>query len=200
MGASIYVPIYPTVSSHDNDTSFPTDNDIIEQESIGSYHNNHSYTDTMDNIEIDWSTFTGLNGSTYVYKGSKSSLPVASHCLTLPQELKLPKITDMQIHPKALELMIYINDNLLSPSHIDSLWNGLEVAPSVDRTGLPMSELESFEKQSDLSFLPSLHGRELKCINTYLMNEYWMGQEIDNTMTYSTSHPYVKLNELQWNV
>ena len=119
MGASIYAPIYPTVSSHHNDTSFPTDDNIIEQDSIGSYHNNQSFSDTMDKIEIDWSTFTGLNGSTHEHKGSKSSLPVASHFLTLPLELKLPKVSDMQIHPKALELMVYINNNLLSPSHFD---------------------------------------------------------------------------------
>ena len=86
---------------------------------IKSNHNNQPYTDTMVNIEIDWSTFTGLNGSTHEHKGSKSSLPVASHCLTLPLELKLPKVSDMQIHSIALELMVYINDNLLSPSHFD---------------------------------------------------------------------------------
>lgn len=107
MGTSIYAPIYSTMSSHHDDTSFPTD-DIIEEDSIGSYHNNQSSSDTMNEIEKDWSTFTGLNGSTYEYQAPECSLSDASHSLPLPPEFKLPRINDLLIHPKALELMVFI--------------------------------------------------------------------------------------------
>ena len=113
---------------HDNDDS-PTSN-VVDNDSncLGdTSDSNESFSFLKDSSSTHGDSklfFNGLNGRKSYYNSSKDkigSIPHNIDDIPVPPQFKIPSSCQLNMSPHELELMLFINKNILSPSIFDKV-------------------------------------------------------------------------------
>ena len=112
---------------HDNDDS-PTSNNVDNDSNclLDTSDSNESSsflkgTSTYGDSKI---FFNGLNGHKYYYNSSQAKIGSKPHItddILVPPQFQIPSSCKLNMSPHELELMLFINENFLSPSMVDKV-------------------------------------------------------------------------------
>ena len=112
---------------HDNDDS-PTSNNVDNDSNClrDSSDSNESFsflngTSTHVDSKV---FFNGLNGHKFYYNSSQDKIGFIPHNtddIPVPPQFKIPSSCQLNMSPHELELMLFINENFLSPSIFDKV-------------------------------------------------------------------------------
>ena len=171
---------------HDNDDS-PTSNDVD--------NDSNCLCDTSDSNESssflngtsthgDSKVFlNGLNGHKFYYNSSQDKIGFIPHNtddIPVPHQLQIPSSYQLNMSPHELELMMFINENFLSPSIFDKV---MKWAHSATAKGYKFdaSSYSTLKKQMDYTFPKTINGGALK-LKVFLPEE--VGSDLPVTMWY----------------
>ena len=112
---------------HDNNNS-PTSNDV-DNDSNYLHHTSDSNesssflkgTSTYEDSKV---FFNGLNGHKFHYNSSQDKIGFIPHNtddIPVPPQFQIPSSCQLNMSPHELELMLFINENFLSPSIFDKV-------------------------------------------------------------------------------
>ena len=112
---------------HDNDDS-PTSN-IVDNDSNFLHHTSDSNESSSflkgTSTHVDSKVFfNGLNGRKFYYNSSQDKIGFIPHNtddIPVPPQLQIPSSCQLNMSPHELELMLFINENFLSPSIFDKV-------------------------------------------------------------------------------
>ena len=111
---------------HDNDDS-PTSNHVDNDSNClrDSSDSNESSSFLKDSSSTHGDSkvfFNGLNGHKFYYNSSHDKIGFILHSIDdipVPPQFKIPSSCQLSVSPHELELMLFINENFLSPSIFD---------------------------------------------------------------------------------
>ena len=108
---------------HDNDDS-PTSNDVDNNSNY--LHNTSDCNESSSFLKDSRSThgdskvfFNGLNGHKFYYNSSQDKIGFIPHNtddISVPPQFQIPSSCHLNMNPHELELVLFINENFLSPS------------------------------------------------------------------------------------
>ena len=112
---------------HDNNDS-PTSNDVDNDSNClcDTSDSNESFSFLNgSSTHVDLKVFfNGLNGRKFYYNSSQDKIgfiPQNTDDIPVPPQFKIPSSYKLNMSPHELELMLFINENFLSPSIFDKV-------------------------------------------------------------------------------
>ena len=105
--------------NNDSPTSNIVDNDSNYLHDTSDSNESSSFlkgTSTYDDSKV---FFNGLNGCKFYYNSSQDKIRFIPHYtddIPVPPQFKIPSSCQLSMSPHELELMLFINENFLSPS------------------------------------------------------------------------------------
>ena len=171
---------------HDNNIN-STSNDV--------YNDSNCLRDTSDSNESSSSlkgtstyedskvSFNGLNRYKYYYNSSQDKIGLIPHNtddIPVPPQFKIPSSCKLNMSPHELELMLFIYENILSPSIFDKV---MKWACSATAEGYKFDapSYSTLKKQMNYTFPNTINGGALKS-KVFLPEE--VGSELSVTMWY----------------
>ena len=113
---------------HDNDNS--SNSNIVVNDSNYLHHTSDcnessSFLKDSSSTHVDSKVFfNGLNGHKFYYNSSQDKIGFIPHNtddIPVPPQFKIPSSCQLNMSPHELELMLFINENFLSPSIFDKV-------------------------------------------------------------------------------
>ena len=153
---------------HDNDDS-PTSN-VVDNDSnclCDSSDSNESSSFLKDSSSTHGDSkvfFNGQNGCKFYYNSSQDKIgfiPRYTDDIPVPPQFQIPSSCQLNMSPHELELMLFINENILSPSIFDKVmkWTCSATAEGYKFDAPSYSTLK---KQIDYTFPNTINGGGLK--------------------------------------
>ena len=112
---------------HDNDDS-PTSNDVDNESNClrdsSDSNESSSFLNGSSTYEDSKVFFNGLNGRKFYYNSSQDKIGFIPHNtddIPVPPQFQIPSSCQLNTSPHELELMLFINKNILSPSIFDKV-------------------------------------------------------------------------------
>jgi hypothetical protein len=104
--------------------------------------------------------FNGLNGHKFYYNSSQDKIGFIPHNtddITVPRQFQIPSSCQLNMSPHELELMLFINENFLSPSIFDKV---MKWAHSATAEGYKFNSpsYSTLKKQINYIFLNTVNG------------------------------------------
>ena len=173
---------------HDNDDSQISNNvdndsnclrDSSDSNESSSFLKDSSSTH-VDSKEI----FNGLNRHKFYYNSSQDKIGFIPHNtddIPVPPQFKILSSCQLNMSPHELELMLFINENFLSPSIFDKV---MKWARSATAKGNKFNSpsYSTLKKQMDYTFPNTINGGGLKSKVVFLPEE--VGSDLPVTMWY----------------
>ena len=172
---------------HDNDVS-PTSN-VVDNDSNCLHDSsdcNESFsflkgTSTHENSKV---FFNGLNGHTFYYNSSQDKIGFIPHNtddIPVPPQFQIPSSCQLNMSPHELELMLFINKNVLSPSIFDKV---MKWARSATAEGYKFDapSYSTLKIQMNYTFPNTINGGGLQSKVVFLPEE--VGSDLPVTMWY----------------
>ena len=170
---------------HDNDDS-PTSNDVDNDSNClpDSSYSNESSSFLKDSTHGDSKVFfNGLNRHKFNYNSSQDKIGFIPHNtddIPVPPQFQIPSSCHLSMSPHELELMLFINENFLSPSIFDKV---MKWARSATAKGYKFNSpsYSTLKKRMDYTFPNTINGGGLKS-KVFLPEE--VGSDLPVTMWY----------------
>ena len=128
--------------------------------------------------------FNGLDGHKFYYKSSQDKIGCIPHNtddIPVPLQFQIPSSCKLNMSPHELELMLFINENFLSPSIFDKV---MKWACSATAKGYKFDapSYSTLKKRMDYTFPNIVNGGGLKSKVVFLPHE--VGSDLPVTMWY----------------
>jgi hypothetical protein len=165
----------------DNDSNCLRDTSDSNESSSSSFLRDSSSTHVDSRL-----FFNGLNGHKFYYKSSQDKIGFIPHNtddIPVPPQFQIPSSCQLNMSPHKLELMLFINENFLSPSIFDKV---MKWACSATAEGYKFNSpsYSTLKKQMNYTFIPQyyyMNGGALKS-KVFLPEE--VGSDLQVTMWY----------------
>ena len=173
---------------HDNDDS-PTSN-IVDNGSnclrdSSDSNESSSFLKDSTSTHVDSKVFfNGLNRHKFYYNSSQDKIGFIPHNtddIPVPPQCQIPLSCKLNMSPHELELMLFINENFLSPSIFDKV---MKWARSATAEGYKFNSpsYPTLKKQMNYTFPNTINGGDLKSKVIFLPEE--VGSDLPVTMWY----------------
>ena len=172
---------------HDNDDNSMSN--IVDNDSNCLHHTSDSNesssflkgTSTHGDSKV---FFNGLNGHKFYYNSSQDKIGFIPHNtddIPVPPQFQIPSSCQLNMSPHELELMLFINNNFLSPSIFDKV---MKWASSATAEGYKFNSPSYYtlKKQMIYTFPNTINGGALKSKVVFIPEE--VGSDLPVTMWY----------------
>ena len=172
---------------HDNDDS--SNSKVVDNDSNYLHHTSDSNesssflkgTSTHGDSKV---FFNGLNGGKFYYNSSQDKIGFIPHNIydiPVPPQFQIPSSCKLNMSPHELELMLFINENFLSPSIFDKV---MKWARSATAEGYKFDSpsYSTLKKQMNYTFPNTNNAGGLKSKVVFLPEE--VGSDLTLTMWY----------------
>ena len=108
----------------DNSNSNVVDNDINCLHDTSNSNESSSFLKSSSTHDDSKVFFNGLNGHKFYYNSSQDKIGFIPHNtddIPVPPQFQIPSSCQLSMSPHELELMLFINENFLSPSIFDKV-------------------------------------------------------------------------------
>ena len=172
---------------HDNGDS-PTSNDVDNDSNCLHHTSDSNESSSFLNGSSTYKDskvfFNGLNGHKFYYNSSQDKIGFIPHNtddIPVPPQFKIPSSCLLNMSPHELELMLFINENILSPSIFDKV---MKWARSATAEGYKFNSpsYSTLKKQMNYTFPNTINGGGLKSKVVFLPDE--VGSDLPVTMWY----------------
>ena len=176
---------------HDNDDN--SNSNVVDNDSnclcdsrdsneTSSFHKDSSSTHVDSKV-----FFNGLNGRKFYYNSSQDKIGFIPHNIDdipVPPQFQIPSSCQMNMSPHELELMLFIDKNILSPSIFDKVmkWAHSATANGYKFDAPSYSTLKKQNKWTTHSPILLMDGAALKSKVVFLPDE--VGSDLPVTMWY----------------